>query len=154
MLLLRRGENWDGWLAAVWEGRGGIGKKKEKQRKRVSAEWVYIGFYRRNHRRTRSVDIPVGDSTGGSVTSLYGYLDLNPLVIPSVKSSEKIHVIILLQLSKKTVSSVSDTVGIYRRYLSVNTDRFWDRIISVSKNFRWKISVGNSVGFLRFSGSD
>ena len=115
-------------IAAVWEGRGGIGKKKgkkkEKQRKRVSAEWVYIGFYRWNHRRTRSVDIPVGDSTGGSVTSLYGYLDLNPSVIPSVKSSEKIHVITLLQLSKKTVSFVSDTVGIYRRYLLVNTNKF------------------------------
>jgi hypothetical protein len=36
-------ESWDGWLAAVWEGRGGIGKKKkEKQRKRVSAVGVYI----------------------------------------------------------------------------------------------------------------
>jgi hypothetical protein len=36
--VLRRGESWDGWLAAVWEGRGGMGKKmgkkKEKQRKR------------------------------------------------------------------------------------------------------------------------
>ena len=30
--------------AAVWEGRGGMGKK-EKQRKRVSADrWVYNGF--------------------------------------------------------------------------------------------------------------
>jgi hypothetical protein len=39
-------ESWDGWLAAVWEGRGGMGKKKkEKQRKRVSADgWVYNGF--------------------------------------------------------------------------------------------------------------
>jgi hypothetical protein len=48
--VLRRVESWDGWLAAVWEGRGGMGKKKgkkkEKQRKRVlSAEWVYNGFY-------------------------------------------------------------------------------------------------------------
>jgi hypothetical protein len=33
--------------AAVWEGRGGMGKKKkEKQRKRVSADWwVYNGFF-------------------------------------------------------------------------------------------------------------
>jgi hypothetical protein len=41
VLVLRRGESWDGWLAVVWEGRGGMGKKKgkkkEKQRKRVSA---------------------------------------------------------------------------------------------------------------------
>jgi hypothetical protein len=36
-----------GRLAAVWEGRGGMGKKKkEKQRKRVSADgWVYNGFF-------------------------------------------------------------------------------------------------------------
>jgi len=34
-------------VAAVWEGRGGMGKKKkEKQRKRVSADrWVYNGFF-------------------------------------------------------------------------------------------------------------
>jgi hypothetical protein len=33
-------------VAAVWEGRGGMGKKKkEKQRKRVSVDrWVYNGF--------------------------------------------------------------------------------------------------------------
>jgi hypothetical protein len=48
VLVLRRVESWDWWLAAVWEGRGGIGKKKgkkkEKRRKRVSAEGVYNGF--------------------------------------------------------------------------------------------------------------
>jgi hypothetical protein len=52
VLVLRRGESWDGWLAVVWEGRGEMGKKKgkkEKQRKRVSAEWVYNAFYRWNH---------------------------------------------------------------------------------------------------------
>ena len=61
----------------------------EKQRKRVSAEWVYTSFYRWNHRRTHSISIPVGDSAGESVTSLYNYPGLNPSVIPSVKSSEK-----------------------------------------------------------------
>jgi hypothetical protein len=51
-------------LAAVWEGRGGMGKKKkEKQRKRVSA---YES---------------VGDVVGESDTSLYVYLSLNPSVI-------------------------------------------------------------------------
>jgi len=41
--VLRIVESWDGWLAAVWEGRGRKGKrKKEKQRKRMSAEGVYI----------------------------------------------------------------------------------------------------------------
>jgi hypothetical protein len=43
VLVLKIMESWDRWLAAVWEGRGGMGKKKEeKQRKRVSAEGVYI----------------------------------------------------------------------------------------------------------------
>jgi len=106
-----------------------MGKKKEKQRKRVSAEWVYNGFYRWNHRRNVSVGIPVGDSTDESVTSLYGYPDLNPSVIPSAKSSEKIHVIAPLQLSKKIVSSVSIRSVYTDRIadgcsLSVYTDRF------------------------------
>jgi hypothetical protein len=61
------------------------GKEKEKQRKRVSAERVYNGFYRWNHQRIHSFV----DSEGESVTSLYGYLGLYPSVIPSVKSSEK-----------------------------------------------------------------
>jgi hypothetical protein len=45
--MLRIVESWDGWLVAVWERRGGMGKKKkEKQRKRVSAGgWVYNGFF-------------------------------------------------------------------------------------------------------------
>jgi hypothetical protein len=43
VLVLRIVESWDEWLAAVWERRGGMGKKKkEKQRKRVSAEGAYI----------------------------------------------------------------------------------------------------------------
>jgi hypothetical protein len=41
--VLRIVKSWDRWLAAVWEGRGGMGKKKkEKERKRVSTEGVYI----------------------------------------------------------------------------------------------------------------
>ena len=41
--MLRIVESWDRWLVAVWEGRGGTRKKKkEKHRKRVSAEGVYI----------------------------------------------------------------------------------------------------------------
>jgi hypothetical protein len=52
-------------------------KKKEKQRKKVSVDWAYNGFFRRNHRRIPSV----GDSVGESATSLYGYHSLNPSVI-------------------------------------------------------------------------
>ena len=55
----------------------------------MAAEWVYNGFYRWNHRQNVSVGIPVGDSAGENVTSLYGYPDLNPSVIPLVKPSEK-----------------------------------------------------------------
>jgi len=93
--VLRIVESWDGWLAAVWEGRGGMGKKKkEKQRKRVSTEGVYImvftdGIHRRIHSVGDSIGDSVGDSIGDSAMSLYGYLSLNPSVIPSVKSSEK-----------------------------------------------------------------
>jgi len=39
--VLRRGESWDGWLAAVWEGRGGMGKKKgkKKEKQRIRECW-------------------------------------------------------------------------------------------------------------------
>jgi hypothetical protein len=96
--------------AAVWEGRGGMGKKKkEKQRKRVSADtWAYNGFFRWNHRRKYSV----GDSVGDSATSLYGYLGLNPSVIPSVKSPD---VTTPLHISRQTVYPVGEIVGIYQQ---------------------------------------
>jgi hypothetical protein len=46
------------------------------------------------------------------------------------------------------------TDGITDRMIpSVYTDRFWDRIMSVGINYRRNFSVGNSVAFLRFSGS-
>jgi len=33
-LCWEEGESWDWWLAAVWEGRGGMGKKKRKKKKK------------------------------------------------------------------------------------------------------------------------
>jgi len=108
-----------GWrLAAVWEGRGGMGKKKkEKQRKRLSVDgWVYNGFYRWNHRRHHSVGDSIGASIGASATSLCGYLSLNPSVIPSVKSSD---VTTSLHISRQTVYLVGETIGIYRRNISI-----------------------------------
>jgi len=97
-----------GRLAAVWEGRGGVGKKKEKQRKRVSVDgWVYNCFFQWNHRRIHSV----GDSVSDNVTSLYGYLSLNPSVISSVKSFD---VTTPLHISRQTVHPVGETIGIYR----------------------------------------
>jgi len=92
-------------------------KKKEKQRKRVSVDWwAYNGFFRRNHRRITSV----GDSVGESVTSLYGYISLNPSVILSVKSSD---VTTPLHISRQTVYPVGETVGIYRRVYFVGIYR-------------------------------
>jgi hypothetical protein len=83
-----------GWLQfgrgeEGWGRRRGRKRRRRRMGKRVSAEWVYIGFYRWNHRRTGFVGIPVGDSAGECATSLYGDPCLNPSVIPSVKSSEK-----------------------------------------------------------------
>jgi len=117
--MLRIVESWDGWLAAVWEGRGGIEKKKKKkQRKRVSADgWVYNGFFRWNHRRIHSVGDSIGDFVGDSATSLYGYLSLNPSIISSVKSSD---VTTPLHISRQTVYPVGETVGIYRQILRQN----------------------------------
>jgi hypothetical protein len=80
-------------------------KKKEKQRKRVSADGlVYNGFFRWNHQWIHSV--------GESVASLYDYLSLNPSVIPLVKSSD---VTTPLHISRQTVYPVGETIGIYRR---------------------------------------
>ena len=66
-----------------WDGKEEEGETEEES---VGRGGVYNGFYRWNHRRIHSV----GDSIGDSAMSLYGYLSLNPSVISSVKSSEKI----------------------------------------------------------------
>ena len=89
-------------------------KKKEKQRKRVSVDWwAYNGFFR----RITFVGDSVDDSVGESVTSLYGYLSLNPLVIPSVKLSD---VTTPLHISRQTVYPVRLSQG---NIQSVYTDR-------------------------------
>jgi len=118
------GERWDGEENGEEEG------ETEEERKRVSAESLCTGFYRWNHRRKPSI----GDSASGSDTSLNGYPGLNPSVFPSVNSSEKIHVITPLQLSKKGFSTVGDTVGIYRWTNSVGIyRRYHRRNVSVGK---------------------
>ena len=74
-------------------GRGEVGWEKRRRRNRGRERrqmgWVFNGFFRWNHRRINSVDDSIGDSVGDSAMSLYGYLSLNPSVIPSVKSSKK-----------------------------------------------------------------
>ena len=62
-----------------WDGKEEEGETEEES---VSSGGVYNSFYRWNHRRNVSV--------GDSAMSLYDYLSLNPSVIPSVKSFEKI----------------------------------------------------------------
>ena len=60
-----------------------MGKKKEKLGRRESAEWAYINFCRRIHRRNYSVCDSVGYSDGKQGTSLYENFGLNLSVIPS-----------------------------------------------------------------------
>jgi hypothetical protein len=81
---------------------------------------------------------------------------------------KKIHVITLLQLFKNlynpsAIRSVyTDRIrpSVYTdrivngNCMSVYTDNIRDEIISVGKNYRRKNSIGNSVGFHRFSGSE
>jgi len=81
---------------------------------------------------------------------------------------KKIHVITPLQLFKnlynpsaiRSVYADGIRSSVYtdriadENGLLVYTDKIRDEIISVSKNYRWKNSVGNSVGFHWFSGSD
>ena len=92
----------------------GQDQRIETQRKRVSAQQVYIDFYRWSHRQTRSIGIPVGDSAGDCATSLYEDPGLNPSVIPSVKSPKnpRHHTVATFQ---KNYIFRRDTVGIYQR---------------------------------------
>jgi len=103
-----------------------MGKKTEKYRKRVSAEWVYIGFYQWNHQRKLSICIPVGDSASDCATSLYGDPGLNPSVIPLVKSPEK-------NTRHHTVATFQKNYLIRRRYCRyIPTDVFRRYIPTVS----------------------
>jgi len=91
--------------------------------RRESEECGYIGFYRWNHRRIRFVGISVGNSDDECVTSLYGNPGLNPSVIPSIKSSEKIPCHHTVSSFQNSIYSVDDVVGIYRRTYSVGIYR-------------------------------
>jgi len=68
-----------------WDGKEEEGETEES----VGRGGVYNGFYQWTHRRKVSVGDSIGDSVGDSAMSLYGYLGLNPSVIPSVKSFEQ-----------------------------------------------------------------
>jgi len=111
------------------------GKKKEKQRKRVSAECVYNGFYRWNHRRTRFVGDSISDSAGESTTSLYDYIGLNPSIIPSVNSSEN-------NPRHHTIATFhTNYIGRrrYRRYILIDLFRQYIPTVSPMAWFHWYI---------------
>jgi hypothetical protein len=153
-LCWKEGESWDGWLTAVREGRGGMGKKMEKLS--VGRVGIYrllpmesstecVRRYTRRWVRWWMCHVTVQrsqfESLGHSVSKIVW---------------KKIHVITPLQFSKKLYNlSVIRSVYTDRKYLSiytdeltpsVYTDRIRDGIISIGKNYRRKNSVSNSVG--------
>jgi len=69
-------------LGGVWEGRGGMGKKKKEM-------GAYNGFFWRNH--------SVGDAVSDIATSLYGYHSLNPSVLSVGKIAWRHHVVAYFQ---------------------------------------------------------
>jgi hypothetical protein len=95
-----------------------------------------------------------GDSVGDSATSLYGYINLNPSVIPSVKSSEKTprhHTVASFQTkfigrwrSRQYISTeifhryipTVSPMDLYRRYIPTDfeTELFPSVIITEEKN--------------------
>jgi len=120
----------------------------------VSAEAVYIGVYRRHHRRKYSVGQTVGDFVGVSDTSLLGCPGLNLSVFPSVNSSEKNprHPAVAF-FKKNYCPSAMPPVYTDGFFLLANFDRFFEGIISVGKFYLRNFSVGNSIGVIRFSDS-
>jgi len=126
--------------------------------------WGYIMVFSdgitdgRNHRRNTSV----GDAVGESATSLYGYLSLNPSVMSVGKIAWRHHAVAYFQTNciLRRQNRRYIPMDIFRQYItdginpSVYTDGFGDGIISVGIHYRQKYSVGNSVTFLWFSGSD
>ena len=92
LVVLRKGKFFFGGVGGsgcLQLGRVGMGKKKEKEERRGSAEWGCIYFCRRIHRRNYSVCDSVGYSDGKKGTSPYGAAVLNPSVISSAFSSVK-----------------------------------------------------------------
>jgi len=87
-----------GWLQF---GRGEVGWERRRRRNRgrecrEMGGYIMVFYDGMNHRWIPSV----GDSIGDSATSLYGYLSLNPSVIPSIELSD---VTTPLHISRQTI---------------------------------------------------
>jgi hypothetical protein len=154
-----------GWLQF---GRGEVGwgrrrRNRGREDERVSVEAVCTGVYRWNHRWKYSVGITVGDFAGVSDTSLLGYPGLNPSVFLSVNSSEKNPrhpaVAIFKKNSRRRRCRRYIPTKLFRQYIpAASPTAFFHRLIPTDFETEIfpsvKISVGNSVGVIRFSGSD
>ena len=156
-LVLRRGSFFWGGLFAVCEGRVGMGKKKEKHRRRGLAEWWYIHFYQWIHQRTTSVVDSLSNSDGELVTSLYGDLNLNFSVIPSIKSPAKTSTSTNRLFFIMNIPSVILLLYFDRSIPSIYTNRITNIIVFVGNYhsiYRQNYSIDNSVGFKPTSTSD
>ena len=106
-----------------WDGKEEKGETEEES---VDRGGVYNGFYRWNHRR--------------NVMSLYGYLSLNPSVIPSVKSSEKIFrrrygQYIPTEIFRRYIPTVSPT-DLFHRYIPTDFEtEFSPSVITTDRIF-------------------
>jgi len=145
VLVLRIVESWDEWLTAVWEGRGGMGKKKkEKQRKRVSAEGVRIKWLLPTDVSiSDSIDDSVGDTVRLSQFESIGH-SVDKIVWKNSTSPHRC--IFPNKLYRppaiRSVYTDGHIPSVYTDYISdrvspsVYTDRFWDEIIFVGNNYR------------------
>jgi len=117
------GERWDG-------------KEEEGETEDESVgRWVHIMVFSDGRNPSVSPSVMPSVKSPRHCTAITVWI---PRYFPSVKSPD---VTMPLRISRRNVYSIGET------------DRFWDGIMSVGINYRRNVSVGNSVAFLRFSGS-
>jgi len=100
--LSARVENSGEFGMGVWLqfGRREVGWERRRRRNKgreCRQMGVYNGFFRRHHRRNTSVGDSVSDAVDESATSLYGYLSLNPSVMPVGKIAWRHHAVAYFQ---------------------------------------------------------
>jgi len=146
-----------GWLQF---GRGDVGWERRRRRNRgrecrQMGGYIMVffdgitdnGFFWWNHQRIPSVDDSISDSIGDSATSLYGYLSLNPSVIPSIKSS---NVTTSLHISRQNIyPSAKWLVYTDKIFPSVYTNRFADgSMSSVYSDRYWDGKISSIISLI------